>query len=220
MHLIEPSGDDEIFDSDPEALRFAAIMTGDLFSGVRVIGARSPLTVMIAGHPCTIRGAEGTLQPRVVWVTVKEHQRVPYRKWPQGYYNVFPIGCGQDGVNRAADLQEWVTVDSAQLDRTRRELTLTDYGIVALQQRIVHSLTRVVVEKGVLYESMRPILREAELERDWVEARSQTQKIDESTREFARFMDEADRRRRLRDESHESAVRSEVRSRLRESSRQ
>lgn len=57
--LIEPTSDDEILDADPDALQFNAVITGDVFASVAVGGEPAPATVMVAGHPCTIRGAHG-----------------------------------------------------------------------------------------------------------------------------------------------------------------
>lgn len=214
--LIEPSGDDEIFDADPEALRFSAIMTGDVFESVSLVGESDPITVMVAGHPCTIRGAHGALRPRVACVRVINYQRVPYRVWPTGHRNVFPIGASVGLGNVAADLQEWVTVDSTELRRANRRLTLTERGFVVLHQRIVASLTRVIVDPVEIERAAHHVQREAELERDWVEELDGTKPIDVLVADFAVFMDAEDRRERLKRPELESAVRKEVRTHLRE----
>lgn len=214
--LIEPSGDDEILDADPDALRFSAIMTGDVFASVSVAGERDPITVMVAGHPCTIRGAHGALRPRVACVRVVDYQRVPYRVWPTGHRNVFPIAASVGLGDVAADLQEWVTVDSAELRRDDRKLTLTERGFVVLHQRIVASLTRVIVDAVKIERAAHHVLREAELERDWVEELDETKPIDDLVADFAAFMDAEDRRERLKRPELESEVRKEVRTHLRE----
>ena len=213
--LIEPSGDDEILDADPEALRFSAIMTGDVFESVAVIGEVQPITVMIAGHPCTIRGAGGALRPRVTCVRVVDYQSVPYRAWPNGHRNAFPIAASVGLGLVAADLQEWITVDSVELRRVNRKLTLTERGFVVLHQRIVASLTRVVVDPVEIERAAHHVLREAELERDWVEELDETKPIDDLIADFATFMDDKQRRELLKDPSTESAVRKELRSQLR-----
>lgn len=214
--LIEPSGDDEILDTDPEAERFSAIMTGDVFGSVSLIGEPDPLTVMVAGHPCTIRGAHGALRPRVACLRVVEYQRVPYRVWPTGHRNVFPLPESVGLGNVAADLQEWVTVDSTELRRPDRKLTLTERGFVVLHQRIVASLTRVVVDPVEIERAAHHVLREAELERDWAEELDGAKPIDDLIADFADFMDAADRRERLKLPELESGVRKEVRTHLRE----
>jgi hypothetical protein len=214
--LIEPSGDDEILDADPEALRFNAIMTGDVFESVSLLGESDPITVMIAGHPCTIRRAAGALQPRVACVRVIDYQSVPYRVWPTGHRNVFPISSPIGLGNVAANLQEWVTVDSTELRRDNRKLTLTERGFVVLHQRIVASLTRVIVDPIEIERAAHHILREAELERDWVEELDGRKPIDDLVADFSVFMDAEDRRERLKRPELESMVRKEVRARLRE----
>lgn len=151
--LIEPEGDDEILDFEPEALQFNAVMTGDLFESVAVAGEPQPAPVVVAGHPCTIRGASGRLRPRVACIRVGDHQAVPYRRWPAGHFGVFPISRAVGLGQVAADLQEWVTVDSSQLRREKRRLTLTERGVVILQQRVVHALTRVIVDPILLEQA-------------------------------------------------------------------
>jgi hypothetical protein len=212
--LIEPSGDDEILDADREALRFSAIMTGDVFQSVSLGGKPDPITVMVAGHPCTIRGAHGALRPRVVCVRVFDYQHVPYRIWPTGHRNVFPIAASVGLGSVAADLQEWVTVDSTELRRADRKLTLTERGFVVLHQRVVASLTRVIVDPVEIERAAHHVLREAELERDWVEELDGTKPIEDLVADFAAFMDGNGRRDRLKAPELESAVRKEVRTQL------
>ena len=214
--LIEPESDDEILDFQSEALRFNAVMTGDVFEAVAVTGEPAPIAVMVAGHPCTIRGAHGELRPRVACVRVNQHQAVPYRVWPSQYTNVFPIAASVGIGLVAANLMEWVTVDGGELRRTSRKLTLSERGIVALQQRIVHSLTRVVVDPILIEEASHHIVREAGLERDWVEDLDGTKPLDGLVADFATFMDEAGRRDALKDPTTEMAVRRAVRARIRE----
>lgn len=214
--LIEPEDDDEILDFDPEALRFNAVMTGDVFKDVAVLSEPALLTVMVSGHPCTIRGASGQLRPRVACVRIIEHQTVPYRAWPTGYGNVFPISRAVGLGDVAADLQEWITVDSDELRRDDRRLTLTERGVVALQQRIVHSLTRVAVDPVSIEQASHHVLREAELERDWVEELDGTKTMEELIADFSAFMDDGDRRSALKELASEAVVRKAVRARIRE----
>jgi hypothetical protein len=208
--LIQPEDDDEILDADPDALRFNAVMTGDVFVEVATAGSPQPATVMVAGHPCTIRGHDGALQPRIACVRVVSFQAVPYRRWPTGFFNHFPLPAAAGVDTPAADLQEWVTVDNAELRRERRRLTLTEWGVIVMQQRLIHCLTRFVAPPNALEDAARPVLREAELERDWVEGLEGTTSLDQRLTDFNKFMGEADRRARLRDRAKESAVRREV----------
>lgn len=208
--LIQPEDDDEILDADPDALRFNAVMTGDVFVEVAAAGCSEPVTVMVAGHPCTIRGRDGALQARIACVRVVSFQAVPYRRWPTGFFNHLPLPAVAGGGTQAADLQEWLTVENSELHRERRRLTLTEWGVIILQQRLIHSLTRFVAPSSALEEAARPVIREAELERDWLEGLDETTPLEQGISDFSAFMDEADRRARLRDRAKESAVRREV----------
>jgi hypothetical protein len=214
--LIEPEDDDEILDADPDALRFNAVMTGDVFVDVAAAGCSAPVAVMVAGHPCTIRGRDGALQPRIACVRVVAFQSVPYRRWPTGFFNHFPLPAIAGVDTQAADLQEWLTVEDSELHRERRRLTLTEWGVIVMQQRLIHSLTRFVAPTSALEEAARPVLREAELERDWVEGLHGTAALEQRIADFSAFMGDADRRARLRDRAKEAqyAERSPERLRL------
>lgn len=211
--LIEPENDEAILDWDEEALRLNAVMTGDVFQSVPVEDTTT--TIMIVGHPCTIRGADARLLPRIPCVRVVERQWVPYRRWTSGHWNHFPIAGAAGLGDVAASLLDWVTVNGAELARERRQLTLTEFGIVVLQQRLIHSLTRFAPPRLDLEESMRHVLREAELERDWVSALDDEGDLAVLIGEFNAFMSAADRRERLKDRAMESAVRRELNAELR-----
>lgn len=113
-------------------------------------------------------------------------------------------------------MQEWVTIDSSELRRANRKLTLTERGFVVLHQRIVASLTRVVVDPVFIEGAAHHVLREAELERDWVQELDGTESVGDLIAAFAAFMDGEQRRERLKLPELESTVRKEFRSRLRE----
>lgn len=211
--LIAPEGDDEILDFDEDALRLKPVMTGDVFTGVSVVGEPSPITVMVAGHPCTIRrGAQ--LKPRIPCVRVLEHQWVPYHAWPRQSPGCFPISEAVGiGRGQCATLDDWATADTQELTRDRRRLTLQDRGILVFQQRLIHSLSRFVTPVDVLLETSRHVLAEAELEYDWVFERDGTAPLDELIAAFADFMDAEGRRAALRTDGRR--VRREARAELR-----
>lgn len=211
--LIAPRGDDEILDFDEDALRLKPIMTGDVFVDVPVTGEATPIAVMVAGHPCTIRrGAE--LKPRIPCVRLLEHQWVPYHAWPRQSHGCFPIseavGIGQ---GQCGTLDDWVTVDAGELARERRRLTLQDRGVLVFQQRLIHSLSRFVTPIDALHEASRHVLVEAELEYDWVFELDGTAPLDSLIADFAGFMDAEDRRAVLRKDDRR--VRAELKAELR-----
>lgn len=211
--LIEPERDEEILDWDEESLRLNAVMTGDVFADVLVESASA--TLMVAGHPCTIRGGNARLLSRIPCIRIVERQWLPYNRWPTGHWNYFPIAPAAGLGTVAASLLDWVTVDGDSLVRERRRMTLTEYGVVVFQQRLVHALTRFALPKPELEEAMRAVLREAEFERDWVTALEEQADWDTLIADFDGFMRDENRRERLKDRSLESAIRRELNAELR-----
>lgn len=211
--LVAPEDDDEILEFDEDALRLKPIMTGDLFTGVVVTGEASPIDVIVAGHPCTIRRGV-SLKPRVPCVRVVDHQWVPYRAWPKQSKGHFPISEAVGiGRGRCGALDDWVTVDASELARERRRLTLQERGILVFQQRLIHSLSRFVTPVDALREASTHVFAEAELEYDWVFELDGTAPLDDLVAEFGGFMDAEQRRAALR--TDERRVRAEVRAELR-----
>jgi hypothetical protein len=211
--LIAPEDDDEILEYDEDALRLKPVMTGDLFTGVAAAGEDTPMDVMVAGHPCTIRrGAH--LKSRVPCIRVLEHEWVPYRAWPRQSKNCFPISEAVGiGRGRCGTLDDWVTIDAAELTRERRRLTLQHRGILIFQQRLIHSLSRFVTPIDALLAASRHVLAEAELEFDWLFELDGTAPYDSLVADFAALMDADGRRGAL--QTDERRVRAEVRAELR-----
>lgn len=133
-----------------------------------------------------------------------------------GHWNHFPVSGAVGLGDVAASLLDWVTVDGTELTRARRRLTLSEFGVIVFQQRLIHSLTRFAPPSAELQESMRHVLREAELERDWVTDLEGRAELDALITDFDAFMGEAGRRERLKDRAMESAVRRELNAELRE----
>lgn len=218
MGLIAPEGDDEILDFEAEALGYKPVMTGDLFVGVTVPGEVAPIDVMVAGHPCTIRRGV-TLVERVPCIQVVEHQWVPYERWPDYDPSHFPISAEVGiGDGRCGALQEWVGVSRDELLRGRRRLTLQDHGIYVFQQRFIHSLSRFAPPITALKTASDHVLAEAELEFSWVIEQFDGDPDDDELRTlvtaFGDFMDQEDRRVRLR--TDRKRVASEVNAEIRQ----
>lgn len=70
----------------------------------------------------------------------------------------------------ALNFEDLGAVPSKDLDLTKRVACLDDRGVVLLQQRHAHHLTRYVVETEVLYEQSANVLAEAELLEAWLSA--------------------------------------------------
>ena len=119
-------------------------------------------------------------------------------------------------------LLELSAVRSEQLDPDRRILCLTDRGIQVLQQRLVYSLTRVVVGLDRLQEQAAHVLLEAELQQDWVDdlaGGEDAGALADAAAEFNGFMDTGQRAALLdvtRRTDTVRAVRAEIRRRRHE----
>jgi hypothetical protein len=100
---------------------------------------------------------------------VRRGQEIPIARWPDGNYNVFPLPELRDEPC-AANLLELGAASRADLLEAERVACLSEQGIYLMQQRLVHSLTRVVVGLDQLEAASGAVLGEAELEEEWVEA--------------------------------------------------
>lgn len=102
-------------------------------------------------------------------------------------------------------------VPREELMRSRRKVVLTqNRGILILQQRFVHSLTRVVVGLDTLLQEEAHVLEEASLEEDWLTDLCEESTLDEGIKRFAEFMDSG-LRGDLLDPTKRAAVRKSVR---------
>lgn len=170
--LAAPASIDELYSARGDNVVIARpFLTGDVFAGVVIDADAQDGLVMIVAHPCSMRGAEGRLMPRIVVAPIRPYQHIPFDRWPAGHYKVMPLpGLHRDGDEpRAVHLLELSAIRSSELSRDGRLLTLTDRGIHILQQRLVYSLTRVEVGLDRLHEQAAHVLLEAELEEEWVD---------------------------------------------------
>ena len=114
----------------------------------------------------------------------------------------------------AANLRELTSVATAELDTSHRVASMSEIGIHLLQQRMAHHLTRVVIESATLAEHSAPVLMEANLHEEWVEALGEDREPD-----FHAFLDADDRQlRKLMSEPRsrfhaQSVIRQEIKQR-------
>ena len=174
------------------------LLPGDVLTNVDLDFDDHDGLVMVVAHPCAMRGRNGILVPRITVAPVRAHDAVRFDKWPDGHYRVLPLlqlHADDDSVGRAVHLLELSAARSERLDRAKRILALTDHGVHILQQRLVHSLTRVVVGLDQLQEQSSHVLLEAELEEEWVGelAGEDGPELEQGSTAFAQFMDEGHR---------------------------
>ena len=174
-------------------------MTGDVFTGVSIDADDHDGTVMVVAHPCSMRGREGRLLPRIVVAPIRRYQSIAFDKWPDGHFRVMPLpylNGEDDDKNRAVHLLELSAVRSNLLSHESRVLSLTERGIHILQQRLVYSLTRVEVGLDRLQEQTAHVLLEAELEEQWVDDLADgddAESLIAASVAFATFMDDGHR---------------------------
>ena len=166
------------------------ILTGDVFADVERDTDDHDGLAMVVAHPCSMRGRGGTLLPSIAVAPIRPYQTVPFERWPGGHFKVLPLPglYGADDISRAVHLLELSAVLSSELGRSRRILTLSGRGIHVLQQRLVYSLTRVVVGLDRLQEQSAAVLLEAELEEEWVDELAEGD-LDAAAQDFAAYMD-------------------------------
>lgn len=217
--LVAPENDAELFDADPEALHLKPVMTGDVFTNVDTAGDDLE-TIIIVGHPCVIRGSRGKLARRVPCAAVKQmSDPLPYPEWPQRRWDKLPLAStpGLDDHSAAA-LLEWRSVHKSKLLRSERRLTMTERGVYVLQQRFTHAITRCAVPVADFEASSKHVMREAELEFEWVAELvpdgTDEKHVQDLTEAFHDFLDEDDRRALIRPEGGESQLRSQVRTEI------
>lgn len=210
--LEEPEGDDDLYVRGDDLSPFRPILTGDVFTDVPLSDHDEPQTVMLIGHPCTMRGRSGQLRSRLPAALVLPFGGLAYAKWPRGHYSHFPLLGGQGlAESMSAHLDDWAMVPREELMRSRRKVVLTqNRGILILQQRFVHSLTRVVVGLDTLLQEEAHVLEEASLEEDWLTDLCEESTLDEEIKRFAKFMDSG-LRGDLLDPTKRAAVRKSVR---------
>lgn len=163
------------------------LLTGDVLADVD-IGVPHHGYILLAAHPCSMRGVGGALRPRIGAVPVRRYQELPLDSWPSGHFNAFPLPELFDEPH-AAQLLELGSAAREALASAHRVASLSDHGIYVLQQRFVHSLTRVVVGLDRLEGSSGHVLAEAELEEEWVEKMADLDDSASVARETGAFQD-------------------------------
>lgn len=124
---------------------------------------------MVLSHPCAMR-AGPRLRPRVIIAPVSEHQNIPLVEWSTGHFRFMPLPAlepERPDQACAAKLEEPTTIDSQSLPLEDRLASLSDRGIVLLQQRYIHNHSRASIPLGLLHEVSAAVLEELELQESW-----------------------------------------------------
>ncbi|MFH8436570.1 hypothetical protein ACH4A3_15285 [Streptomyces sp. NPDC018007] len=204
--LDSPESVDELYASWGEDPSFARpLMQGDVFFDVTLPGiSDEPQRAQIVMHPCNMRRG-ANLVPRVTMAPVADYSMLA-TDW-QKRFRIMPLPeiSGAGSSNAMADLLQFTSVASNQLSPSKRVATLSDAGVLLLQQRLVFTQTRILLSLDRLHEQMSPTFTELELQEDWVEealaAADDSQKqevLGQAAKDFQSWLDEDNRSRRVR----------------------
>lgn len=192
------------------------LLQGDVFADVQVPGlSEAPLTVQIVTHPCSMR--RGTdLNDRIQVVPVEAYQRV--NNWA-GHVRVMPLpDLHEDGGHHAAKFVDLSAAAAGELSVDKRIASLSQRGILVLQQRLVMHSTRVEMPVAIFREQSAPVLAEAEMQEIWTEivlgdGVDDLAEVVVAGQQFQDWLDESGRRRRndLKSEANHASLRRAVR---------
>ncbi|MCY4518446.1 MAG: hypothetical protein OXB99_14545 [Acidimicrobiaceae bacterium] len=141
--------------------------------------------VCVVSHACSMRQGLRLHATQII-APVHERSRTLWR----GDYDWMPLPELRIAESRAvaANLRELSSVPTANLEAGHRVAAMSEVGIQLLQQRMAHHLTRVVIDLSTLAEHSAPVLMEANLHEEWVEALGEA-----SEQEFEALLDADDR---------------------------
>lgn len=206
--------------SEVEALR--PLMQGDVLDGVDIPGlGDEPGLAMVLTHPCTMRTSGGALKDHLSMARVQPHSSIGLASWFAGYFGMMPLPSlrpEEDTLAFAVDFEAAGPAATHEMNLGGRIACLSEYGIVVLEQRFVHHLTRAEIELPVFHKQVAPNLEEASLMEEWLvelvdDPASQTE-VTNQTQDFDNFLSQpsdAPLRSALRDPMLRADVRRQVR---------
>lgn len=170
--LESPASADELYLYRGEVPRTRPMFQGDVFDDMDIPGFEDgPGLAMVITHACTMRQGPA-LRDRLVVARVLPSPNAIALPWT-GNFRTMPLpALIPDAApgHWALNFEDLGSVRSKDLGLTKRVACLDDRGVVLLQQRHAHHLTRYVVETQVLYEQSANVLAEAELLEAWLSA--------------------------------------------------
>ena len=127
--------------------------------------------------------------------------------WRDGYYDYMPLlGLEHGSIGRGFPVADFRLINSENtedLAAAKRIAALSFEGILILQQRLAHHLTRAVIDLPTLARVSEAVFIEAELQEEWVERATvglPLSAMDEAVKDaeirFQELLDQHDRRLR------------------------
>lgn len=171
LDLDSPSSVEDLYlDRGRPVDPWRPVMQGDVFAGVSLHGLEPHDMVMVLSHPCSMRGPKGALITRLQAVAVRPRQLISLQDWATKYIRWMPLPdlIEADQQFYAGSLNDIGTIESADLDLSRRLACLSERGVLLFQQRFAANLARVKVKLTTLEEASAPVLIEVELQEEWL----------------------------------------------------
>ncbi len=230
--LDSPTEPQEIYLARGEEVdAYRPICQGDVFLDVEIPGLDAAHGAMVIAHPCTMR-AGPRLRPKVTVIPVAEHQGISLEKWATHHLRVFPLPAldsEQPDRHYAARFDEFGTVPTDTLQLDRRAAILSQRGMLLLQQRFFHSLSRAEIPLSMLLEASAAVLEELELQENWnlafvapeaQEGSDLLERLEAEAHAFDELMGVGERDATLRDRLQVPEARAEVRRAVNEAIRE
>jgi len=144
------------------------LFTGDVVADVAIPGVQDGGMAVVVAHPCSMRGKDAQLEPRVLVAAVAESGKIGRAAWAGGHFALMPlpdlVAAGKLWVARLDDIGKALT---EQLVAGTRVACLTPFGVNLLQQRFIWRLTRHEVPTYLLQEVSAHVFEEADLLEEW-----------------------------------------------------
>lgn len=147
------------------------IFQGDIFRNIKLLETPSSGDdfAMVVTHPCSMLTSQAQYLPTLEMVRVREYEAIPLDAWAVRAFELLPLPNleGADSSKHyAAFFHERAVVPTPTvLDGRICNLSLE--GVIALQQRLIHESSRVVVPYSTLRAATEPRWHENELLEDW-----------------------------------------------------
>jgi hypothetical protein len=144
------------------------LFTGDVVADVVIPGVQEGGIAVVAAHPCSMRGKDAQLEPRVLVAAVAESGKIGRTAWPTGNFGLMPLPdlleAGRLWVARLDDIGKALTAD---IMAGVRVACLSPFGVNLLQQRFIFRFTRHEVPTYLLQEVSAHVFEEADLLEEW-----------------------------------------------------
>lgn len=214
--LEVPSSSEDVFLSLGEDVNVhRPLLTGDVVTSVDVpILGGAPQTVVIVAHPCSMRKNGVELADLIQVAPVAEYGQAGDSVWRR-HYKVFPFDGLHDLDKPVARLELTTLAKSTGLLIENRIACTSRHGINLLRQRLVHHLTRVVVETWQFDEEAAGTYEEIDLWEEWTQESAQAEgAFDDAAQAFHEWIRAGEpgnsRQDRLADPQTAAAVRREA----------